>query len=168
MITLDDSFFEEIQRFDWFSSVGLVLPQFPFPAQPVQDEKTALQELLSDSWVDVKTEAQGDLTGYLASHHPQAYGVVWRGLVKQSTNKLNALILPELQNAVTRRGWSFPAIQQIMLDLTRAALERSYRRQFRGAPEFFGRLICIYRNGHLPCGWLGDADQWPLGKFAVY
>lgn len=66
------------------------------------------------------------------------------------------------------RAWDQCLSMPILVDLNLAALEITYRRKFPKAPIFFGRLLEVYEAGHLPCGWVGDLDDWPNGELLVH
>jgi len=152
----------------WLQSCGGELSSDLTDVQRATDESQARMLFSSDDWADARNEAQGDLTGYLSKHHYDAYGGHWNNLVKETTKLLEGEVLDSLRSALQQRGWPNEMIRPIIVDLTRAVLECSYRTKFRKAPAFFGTVLAIYKAGHLPCGWSGNLSQWPEGAIIAY
>lgn len=168
MITLQETFFEAVDTVDWFGSVGRPWAGPALAFAPVAAAGDALASLVAEPWFDAKTEAQGALTGFLARHHRNDYGTRWNELAAQATARLDASTKRALQNRLQTLGWPAALAQTVLVDLTRAALELSYRAAFPKAPVFFEHLLSVYAAGHLPCGWVGDLDAWPRGRLLVY
>lgn len=163
---LDPNFYDEIGTIQWFVNCGncVNLPTHPLRAQSSEE---ALSFLGSPLWADVRTEAQGDLTGYLAKHHYTSYGGYWNNLAKESRARLEKDLMPKLISSLAAVG--LPDItKDVMLDVNRAALEVSYAHRFPKIPRFFSRLLDVYRNGHLPCGWTEDMEKWPAGDIIAF
>jgi hypothetical protein len=165
---LDRSIITELQGVPWLQCCGSDLPDEVVGVQKVIDESHALSSFASDDWADVKTEAQGDLTGYLSKYHYSDYGGYWNNLVKEATKLIEGVALEQLRAALQRRGWSDDFCKPIIVDLIRAVVEVSYRAKFRKAPAFFGTVLAIYKSGHLPCGWSGTISRWPEGSIIAY
>ena len=165
---LDRSIIAELQGVPWLQNCGSDLPRELAGAQKASDEKQALSLLCSDEWADARTEAQGDLIGYLSKNHYNAYGGHWNNLVKEATTLIEAVALDSIKSELQRRGWPDDMIKLIIVDLTRAVLEVSYRAKFKRAPAFFETVLEIYKAGHLPCGWSGTMSQWPEGVIIAY
>jgi len=152
----------------WFSALGNQLPTFDFNVVRFVDLQAAAGGFSSDLWADAKTEAQGDLTGYLAKHHYSAYGGHWNTLAKQSRALVEKAIAANVGEALSQAGLSADMLQPILVDINRAALEVAYRRKFPKAPVFFERLLKVYEAGHLPCGWDGRMNRWPEGNLMAF
>jgi hypothetical protein len=167
-IQLDQSIFTELQGVSWLQECGRELPRNLIGVKGVLDEKEALGLLRSDNWEDARTEAQGDLTGYLSKYHYDAYGGYWNKLAKEATTSIEKVALDGLHCELQRRGWPVELVKPIVVDLTRAILEISYRAQFKKAPAFFTTVLEIYKSGHLPCGWSGNLSEWPAGSIIAY
>lgn len=172
MITLHAPFFEAVATVDWFASVGRPWAGAAWTSAPVASAPEALASLSGEPWIDAKTQAQGALTSFLARHHRNDYGTRWNTLARDATARLDTGTRPVVQDRLRTLGWPealLPAVlDTVLVDLTRAALEASYRAAFPKAPVFFGHLLAVYAAGHLPCGWLGDLDAWPQGRLLVY
>lgn len=167
-MTLQETFFEAVDTVDWFASVGRPWAGPALAFTPVAAASDALASLVADSWIDAKTEAQGALTALLAQHHRNDYATRWNELAAQATARLDASTRPVLQDRLQTLGWPVELTQPVLVDLTRAALEASYRTAFPKAPVFFEHLLSVYAAGHLPCGWFGDLNAWPQGRLLAY
>lgn len=163
---LDSKFYDEISAIKWFVNCGTP-KDLPVSLRCAQSPEEALSMLASPLWADVRTEAQGDLTGYLAKHHYTSYGGYWNSLARESRARLEKQLLPNLMSFLTAAG--LPDISKdVMLDINRAALEVSYAHRFPKVPRFFSRLLKVYSTGHLPCGWTKDMKGWPAGEVIVF
>ncbi|MFZ2639818.1 MAG: hypothetical protein WA117_02440 [Verrucomicrobiia bacterium] len=158
-----------LKTMPWLATTGQEpRPHFEFYATYAETRDGALSAFNSSLWADAKTEAQGDLTGYLAKHHYGAYGGHWSNLAKQSRALVEAAIKVELVNTLNLRGLPPEMIEPILVDVNRAALEIAYRKKFPKAPAFFERLLSVYEAGRLPCGWNGSMRDWPAGNVVVF
>ena len=166
MNMLDSTFHEDLKTFRWFVSCGKTLTSGT-QLQRAASLQEALSLLASPQWADTRTQAQGDLTGYLAANHYASYGGSWNNLARESRARLERELLPTLRCSLAEAG--LPDItRDVMLDLNRAALEASYALRFPRITKFFSRLLAAYSGGHLPCGWTLDIEQWPAGQLIVY
>lgn len=165
---LNRSKITELRSIVWFQNCGRELPSELFGIQKAVDESQALNLLVSSNWADARTEAQGDLTGYLSKHHNNAYGGYWNNLVKEAAKLIECVALESIHSALQRQGWPDEFSKPIIVDLTRAVLEISYREKFRKAPAFFETVFVIYKAGYLPCGWSTEISQWPDGAIIAY
>ncbi|MEW6303072.1 MAG: hypothetical protein AB1705_06350 [Verrucomicrobiota bacterium] len=158
-----------LEQVAWLSAVGRELrPQLDFPVEYAECRDAALRAFNSSLWSDAKTEAQGDLTGYLSKHHYNAYGGHWNSLARQSRSLVERAISAPLAAALRERDLPIEMLQPILVDVNRAALEIAYRRKFAGVPVFFEHLLRLYEAGRLPCGWSGDMENWPTGNVIAF
>jgi hypothetical protein len=159
----------KLEGIKWFAFVGREpRPDLGFPVTYACSLHDALIAFNSPLWEDAKTEAQGDLTGYLSRTHYEAYGGHWNKLGKESGRLLEKTAKNAIADALADQGLQPGMLTQILLDLNRAALEIAYRRKFPKAPVFFERLLLCYESGRLPCGWDGDMRKWPEGNIIVF
>jgi hypothetical protein len=165
---LNPEIFMKLLALDWFSRCGIESSDdLPFPVKRLSSVADAIASGQSDLWIDAKTEAQGDLTAYLAKNHSESYGGHWNRLMKASHARIEKEVMPKVNESLTRisaEALSAP----ILLDLSRIAVCSAYSKRFRRVPDFFQRLLVVYERGHLPCGWSGSLDSWPEGKLVIY
>ena len=74
-VTVDSGIYRRLEAVAWFAACGgPAMPELAFECELVLDRAAGLASFRSELWSDIKTEAQGNLTGYLAKHHYNAYG----------------------------------------------------------------------------------------------
>jgi hypothetical protein len=169
MMNLADDIYPTLESFPWMTLVGKSsVGQFDFDVNCTASSQIAKKLFYSNEWADAKTEAQGDLTGYLAKHHYSEYGSHWNNLAKQSRMLVEKSVSAKLTAALENNSLPSDMIQPMLVDINRAALEIAYRRKFPKAPVFFTRLLKIYEAGHLPCGWTGEMSDWPSGMLIIF
>ncbi|MDR0776165.1 MAG: hypothetical protein LBE81_05950 [Azonexus sp.] len=166
---LNSEFYDRLQKFTWFANCGSMFSaELEFSVIWLPDKNIALASLVSDLWMDVRTEAQGDLTGYLAKHHYNSYGGYWNNLARESRRKLDQELMPIIREKLQYHDLGGSIAATVLLDVNRAALEMTYREHFPKVPAFFSQLLMIYEYGHLPCGWNGQMINWPSGTLVAY
>src|SRR4051794_38913426 len=122
--------YSTLKQVRWLSTVGRESqPQFDFCLTYVQNRDSAITAFNSELWANARTEAQGDLTGYLAKHHSDAYGGQWNNLAKQSRALLEESVGMILVTAVNGNAFPSAMVQPILVDLNRGLLELAYRRK---------------------------------------
>jgi hypothetical protein len=84
------------------------------------------------------------------------------------TPPVRASIGKRMADLRTAKAWERCLTTEILVNLSLAAVEMTYRRNFPKAPMFFERLLEVYEAGRLPCGWDGDLDSWPDGQLVLY
>lgn len=165
---LDLEIYAKLREIEWFARCGIEPPdQFDFEAEYVATLADALSGVESVQWEDARTEAQGDLTGYLARNCSDLYGGHWNRLAKVSRHRIQTEIMPTVLQALGKLG-AEQISDSVLLDLNRIALQWSYQKRCPGVPDFFTKLLQVYASGRLPCGWSGNLDEWPTGRFVVY
>ena len=168
-LAIDTTVHRRLQAVVWFQTCGnTATPSTTFGCRWVLDRADALQLFVSDAWLDARTRAQGDLTGYLAKYYYAAYGGHWNALAKQSRALLGEAVEPRILAAISSLGLARDVVPSVLTDLNRAILEISYRQLFARAPVFFEHLLEVYEAGRLPCGWEGDLDDWPHGRLIAH
>jgi hypothetical protein len=168
-MNLAQDIYSLLEQIPWLSTIGHTpQPQFDFTVTFVDTREAALTAFNSHLWTDAKTEAQGDLTGYLSKHHYNAYGGHWNNLARQSRSLVERSVNVRLSAALTANELPAEMLQAILVDLNRAVLEIAYRRKFSKVPVFFEKLLRIYEVGRLPCGWNGNMSDWPRGNLVAF
>lgn len=165
---VDPDIIVRLRGIQWFVNCGKGLPQRLGQIRSVSDAGLALTHFVSAHWADAKTEAQGDLTGFLSAADYQAYGGTWNNLAREVAPLVEEAITRDLSEALSGQGWGEEMRKPIVVDLVRAVMEATYREKFRRAPGFFQTILAIYEAGHLPCGWAGDMREWPEGSILAY
>lgn len=158
----------KMSEIEWFSRCGTQpLGDLPVHFQRTPNLTAAVTSACGPVWKWVGTEAQNDLTGYLAKHHYVSYAGHWNRLGDAIEDRIQKEIMPQVNDALARLG-AESLSHLVLLDLTRIALWAAYRKRFKRVPDFFEKLFAVYESGYLPCGWEGDLEAWPEGKLIVY
>jgi hypothetical protein len=161
--------FGALENIDWLSAIGTPHADvFEVPTVTAPSLNAALSGIISDEWADVRTEAKGELTGYLAKRHYEHYGGSWNNLARMSRQLIEQSVTVRLKSSLPGSLLTPDLLKSIIYDLVLASLEISFRRRFLKAPVFFERLLEVYRTGHLPCGWSGDYILAKSGSLIVY
>jgi hypothetical protein len=162
-------FYLSLQSIRWFSSVGVeASPSVGVGTRHVRSRSEAVAGFSSDVWASAKTEAQGDLTGYLAKSRYELYGENWNRLAKESRALVEGTSRDAIVAGLAAAGLPLDWVDAVSLDINRAAVEVAFGREVRGVPRFFSRLLRIYEAGRIPCGWTRDLAEWPVGNICVY
>ncbi|MFN9370674.1 MAG: hypothetical protein ACK6D3_02195 [Planctomycetaceae bacterium] len=164
---LNSEIYSKMIAIDWFRHSGSELPSdFPFPVQRISTLSDAVNSALGHMWQDVRTEAQGDMTGHLARRHADAYAS-WNSLARESRQRMQKDVMPRVNDRLTQICANALS-ETVLLDLNRIAIYTAYANKFRGIPDFFRKLLAVYEWGYLPCGWNGCITFWPEGQLIVY
>jgi hypothetical protein len=168
MLELDEGIFQQYKGISWFSKCGMASEVvFPFDVEVVKDSGSAKAELQSELWIDVRTQAQGDLTGYLAKTRMDLYGGNWNRLAKLSRERVEKEIGPDISS--TLRRMELDEIRPLIVsDLVRISLHATFQKKVKGTPSFLRDLLSIYQQGLIPCGWSHPVTAWPEGRFKVF
>ena len=164
---LNNDIYAKLIASDWFRLYSSELPSdMSFPIQQISTATDAVTSALGPIWQDVRTEAQGDLTGHLAKHHTDAYSF-WNSLAKASRQRIQKDVMPKVNDGLNQIS-AIALSDTVLLDLNRIALQSAYAKRFRRIPDFFPKLFALYARGFLPCGWNGSLTLWPEGQLIVY
>lgn len=149
---LDPVIMSELSQIGWLNSCGNEPPHLPFPARQVADW-AAVKKAFGNGWLERTQEAQGNLTEYLSVRHPASYQGIWNKLVREARPTVEMAVGTRATVVGLESSLGDELRHAINWDVLNAVMEVSYR-SFN-PPSFFGRLLEIYRKGHLPCG-IGD------------
>jgi len=120
-----------------------------------QESRKMLEEAIGDALVDSVTEGG------------------WNDSLSKISLPLDdprykSAVGSKLVEILSTKDWTKSYCHSILVNLNRAALERSYWKKMPRTPIFFEHLFEIYKTGRLPCGWEGDLAHWPNGALIVY
>ncbi len=165
---IDSGIASRFEHIDWFGCSGRRLNEgIPLQWKTALNLEEAVTSAQSVLWQDVKTHAQGELTGYLAKHGYEEYSTFWNKLIRAYREQIQRETMPYIVEALKRMR-AEPLAEDILLDLIRIGVHTSYKKQFHHVPDFFQRLLLVYECGRLPCGWTSSLDSWPEGQMLIY
>lgn len=153
---LPQDLYPSLERVPWLAFAGRQpQSQFEFPVTYVRTAELALEGFNSALWSDAKTEAQGDLNGYLAKHHYNSYGGHWNNLAKQSHALVEQAVGAKLAAALNGKVFPAEMLQPILTDINRAMLEVAYRRKFPKVPIFLRDYYVSMKQGGFRAAGMG-------------
>lgn len=164
--TVHQQLLQALQHTNWLSRVGIDPGHdLDLPVQPVTSAAAALRGANSGSWQDVRAEAKGDLTGFLAVRHPKVYAD-WNSVGAAGRQFVDSQAMPKIRDACERLGIPDLA-ESCRFDLVMIAQYLNYR-HLKGAPRFYEAILKAYQSGHVPCGWTQPIEAWPEGQLQVW
>lgn len=155
---------ESILLFEWLKNCGENKAVIEMcNGKSIANREEIKKNFNSIKWENVCLEARNDLTGYLAKNHPEIYNGYWNILVKEV--KIN--IIPKIIDTIAKQlkilDLHESIIDNIKMDIVNIIVVLSYAEYYKS--PFYEKLLCIYKNGNLPCGWSG---KYPKGKIQIY
>ena len=108
---------------------------------------------------------QGDFTNALFISCREQYNEWWNLLVNhfkaQYIPRLNKIWKSKLEPLGLNEKY---VLNDISFNVLSIAVIGAYKEQIP-MPDFFQKMLEIYKNGHLICGWKGNKDN---GSFIIY
>lgn len=111
------------------------------------------------NWNNVKLDARGDLTSFLAHHHRER-NRAWNQITGELRPRVLELCTPICEAAVRTQEHQKSLLAAVSWDLLAAGMEYEYA-DLR-PPGLYDRLVSIYEVGRFPCGWRGDYPEGSL------
>ncbi len=159
-----DSIWSRIAGCRWLARVGtdpsLVLS---FPIDPIGSVEAASASALSTEWEAVTAEAANTLSTHVSQRSRTAFNEQWNEVASHA----QACIESErsaIESALDSLGLRPEVVDCVSWDLLHWVLESYFHEKIGSSVLFFDCLFCVYRSGHLPCGWRG---AWPNGVLQV-
>lgn len=150
----------------WFSNCGKQTPpQFGIRVDSVNEVKN---HITSIRWENIELEHQGDITEKLCNRSCQGIGQeyqAWNNLVDDFKRNF----LPQLETQWKKQLSLFDlnmkeVIDDISFNILGIVMADTYKK-IVPMSSFYVKLLEIYINGYLPCGWIGKKDK---GCFVIY
>ena len=154
---------EILKDIDWFANAGrsLSLSSSLEGVASVADWSEAIQSCSDQSWEDVVTEAQNELTLHLNSVCKNEFQE-WNEVIQKTKLELAE---PWQRMRAKLDEENLPKIMADCVEWdTMHAVAREHYQKWK-PPAFFDYLLTIYRSGRFPCGWIGN---WPKGNLRVF
>jgi hypothetical protein len=167
-VVLSQTVVAQLSSVPWLRACGRPGDERELRVALVATADEAVAQTLSAEWADIRTEAQGDLTGYLASRNPEVYGGTWNSLAAQAHDRVWQDVIPSVRAGLAFARLSDRLIPEVALDVERIVLQGSYAARVGGVPSFFADLLAVYRSGRLPCGWRVGTQPVANGHFIAF
>lgn len=160
-MVLDQNVIDRILRVRWLQNCG-----DPCAAPTIQCVRApggvSFTKAAGNAWENIKLEARGDVTSYLALHAKEAFNPYWNPLVRQVRSKVLPQVEPAIRRSTERLKLPECVNEEVKFDVINMAVVLSYRKII-GSP-FYEDLLTVYSEGFLPCGWDG---AYPAGRMVV-
>jgi len=150
---------KRLQNIPWFTNTGK--GGYLNNIKKITAESDFISRITSDDWENVSLQAGNAITGYLAIKQSLKYQN-WNDLVKEAKEIIDIEIIPFMKNPTSLDDDIL--FNNEKWDLVSFLAEDAYKSYLPNS-QFFGRLMMIYENGYIPCGWEG---QWPSGRLVIY
>ena len=157
---------DELYNIPWFHNCGKQVPsQFGMRV----DSLSAVKEhITSLCWENIVLEHQGDMTVKLCNRSCQGIGKeyqAWNNLV----DDFKRIYLPQLETQWKSQLSLFDlhikeVIDDVSFNVLGIVMADAYK-EILPISDFYTQLLEIYKNGYLPCGWIGKKDK---GCFIIY
>lgn len=158
---INKEFYQELLMIDFFNQCGMpVNGLYEFNVYVEKDFDKAIKSLSKTSWSNITLEEQNLLSAYLLKNHRDDYNKKWNQQAKINREKLIPPIVSKLEEKNIRK--------EIIDDtkwLLMSTLMYNYYSEFGIESELLNQILCIWKSGHLPCGYSG---KYPNGKLRVY
>lgn len=162
---MDESFAASLRSLPWFERCGETAAfDVPFPSEPVYSWAAAMAACDSPAQEHASLEARNRLTSFLAARFPERdrrWNEITSEVKRGCITPLAEQVWKPFAQSHALGGSFLAAVEWQVLG---ALMEHEYR-DCKGLPRFFSHLLEVYRDGHVPCGWVG---QWPAGKLLFF
>lgn len=165
-VRLDPVTINGLMELPWFSACGE--PVHIPDVMAVKNAKEAIKGISSARWENVFLDFRGDFTTdlcLLSIRSQEKPDRQWNPLVDAFKEDHLPALEALWQRALEPLGlWEKAVIDDLRFVVVGVAVIDAYK-ELLETPEFFRRLLAVYRAGHLPCGWKGKKDK---GCLLVY
>jgi len=160
---------EHLKHVSWLSTCGqshAKLDETRFQSALSQNE--ALVSFNSDSWVDAKTNAFGDITEYLAAKDYDFYSSNFNKCSIDAMNFVRINVQFNIKHQLEMRALPLELSDVIARDLVPIIVEFTFGQKFPHLPIRFRLLFDAYLAGRLPCGWSNYSSDWSTGRLLYW
>src|SRR5688572_13155581 len=141
---------EELERAEWFSSVGVKDTE---AAVVLSSWAEAVESCASDAWQDLLLEAANRYREQLLQKDKERFRR-WNEIVREVKPPVLALVARKIEPIVREHGLPKVFEDTVNWDILHLAMEAEYADVY--PPGFFASQSYWYAHGHFPCGWQGD------------
>lgn len=163
---LNNCLIEKLRSISWFCSCGTPSP-FDWAVSAVST-KEAIKAIHSRKWENMILDTQGSVTEQLSIRSIQKIGreyQEWNRLVLDFKESCLPQLKERWEAALASKGLNTAEVlNDVSFNILSIAVTDAYK-EIVPVPSLFLRLLEIYEEGHLPCGWKGAADT---GKLIIY
>lgn len=164
MVNANEQFvIDALSTIDWFSNCGS-MPENTEDIVIAKTHESIIKTINSTRWLNIKLDAQGDITTFLCNNYRNEYNLCWNPIIKEANALIEKSLLREIVDGLTLIGLNNDDVLNVVLSHVRLIIAANAWEKYIESP-FFRRLLIVYQSGHLPCGWKGTPKE---GKLIVY
>ena len=161
---IDDKIIAELKEIEYFSNIGMSVTCINnFRCEHIPTIEQAAEEIESVKWENKRIEENGDITVFLCVNHKKIYNEQWNKKVAA----VKTLIIPTVDSHIECLKIDGEMLKifrnNIRYDIVGIAMALIFSEYIKS--DFYLRLLQIYKNGHLPCGWKGKKER---GCFLIH
>jgi hypothetical protein len=150
---------EELERAQWFSSVGQKDTEVAVVLSSWQE---AVKSCASDEWQDLILEAANLYREQLVRRDKERFRR-WNEIVEEVKAYTMPLVARKTEAVVEEHQLPKVFVDTVHWDVMHLAMESEYADVY--PPGFFASQAYWYVRGHFPCGWKG---HFPEGTLIIY
>lgn len=159
MKSLTFSTLDQIDKVEWFTSVGIVDSQV---VSVVSSWEEAVKNSASVEWENLCLEAVSQYRSRISERAPERLNE-WNNIVKELKEVTIPLVRRKIRVVVVENELPKSFEDTVQWDILHLAIESEYSDVF--PPGFYASQAYWYSKGHFPCGWDGC---FPEGRLVVY
>jgi len=149
-----------INEVEWFKNIGVASAELPIsiPIKFVASEAECFKNINSLKWGNFILYAMNRLSWYLQTFHKEE-SKRWNEIAKEA-NAVYGSFKDRAQHAVQSKNLPEEAILDIRFIFVPYYIEQFYLGAVGTTiPCHFDKIMDIYFDGHIPCGWDGILPQ---------
>ena len=165
-MSINESFINMLCQIPWFLNCGNAVP--PYLGIKAKNYKEALKSIKSTRWGNIILDNQSDLTSKLSIRSCKGLGreyQEWNSLVEEYKKNYSLILEEKWEPRLIALD---PDLKEVIGDVSfnilTLVMADAYR-EIEPVSDFFAKLLEIYKEGYLPCGWKGKKYD---GSFIVY
>ena len=165
-MNINESFINMLCQIPWFLNCGNAVP--PYLGIKAKNYKEALKSIKSTRWGNIILDNSGDLTSKLSIRSCKGLGreyQEWNSLVEEYKKNYSLILEEKWKPKLTTLDLDVKEVTgDISFNILTLVMADAYR-EIEPVSDFFAKLLEIYKEGFLPCGWKGKKYD---GSFIVY
>ncbi len=156
---LNDKDYNELNDIKWLVKCGS--DSISSDYKVVESLEKAVMMIEDVEYENFQLDRQADLTLYLNSNHSAEYQE-WNAHIEYTKDKITPTF-KIIEKICIKQGFNQTVVDSIKWDLVSYFQEKVYNKYKK--PGFYHEIIEIYKNGRIPCGYVGD---YPAGWLCIY
>lgn len=153
MLGIDKEFKDRIEGIEWFENCGdYDNLDLGFDVKIAKNKEIAIRSFNSLHWGNTCLDKRGDFTVFLFLNHGDDYDK-WNEIVEEVNDKYMVTIDKAILPAMKRNNLSEELFNEIHNIICIEYMLNYYSEFGYNESDFWDKLLIIFENGYLPCGW---------------